>query len=172
MRETLAENRFQMTRELFFEGMARVWAAGARKSIGRWLLLLGGLWLAFTVYTLLQGGSLLFPLMELGVLGAVILWCLVFLPRGRARRAWNALEAQGRANTQRCTRFYEDRLEAESGGQTTEVSYAEINRILRSEHLLLLITENKTGILLKHDGYTRGTEETVLRLCGAELYQG
>lgn len=50
-----------------------------------------------------------------------------------------------------------------AGCQTT-VSYSEIKQILHSKHLLLLVAEDKTGILLKLDSFTRGGETTVREL--------
>lgn len=168
MKEILAENRFVLTKELFFEGMRRVWKESSAKSIRRLLLILVLVWLAFTAYTLSQGGGLALPAAELFALGLVVFWAVYWLPRSKARRAWRALEDRGAADAERVTRFYADHLEVETLGQMTEIDYADLAQTLTSKNLLVLIAGDKTGILLERSSFTRGTEDEVLTLIQKE----
>lgn len=164
MREPIAENRFMLTKGLFTEGMLRVWAENTGRSIKKLLAVLALAWIALTAYTLFQGGSILFPALELLVLALVVLWAAVYLPRYRARRAYKAMEERGGAESERVTRFFPDRLEVHTDGHLTETDYSDLAQILQSENLLILIAGDKTGVLLKRDSFARGTEDEVLRL--------
>lgn len=168
MKEILAENRFVLTKTFFFEGTGRVWKESSGKSIRRLLLILALVWGAFTVYTLSQGGGIALPAAELVVLALVVLWTAVWLPHGKARRAWRALEDRGAADAERVTRFYADHLEVETIGQMTEIDYADLAQTLTSKNLLVLIAGDKTGILLERSSFTRGTEDEVLTLLQKE----
>ena len=162
MREPFAENRFTLTKELFSEGMRRTSQEYYRKTLKRALLGLALLWLVLSAYTLWRSGSLSYMLMELGVLAAVFLWLAVLLPRSKTRRAYKAMENAGVADAERCTRFYEEHLEVEVGGKLRSFPYREIGDCLQTERLLLLIMKDKTGVLLRRDAFTKGTEEAVL----------
>lgn len=168
MNEILAENRFMLNKDLFTEGMRRVWAENSGKSTKKLLAVLALVWLALSAYTLIRGGSLGFPVIELFVLSLTAFWATVWLPRSGARRAYRALEASGRADTERIVRFYADRLEAEANGQLTGIAYADIVQILTTPRLLILLAEDKTGILLRRDSFVLGTEEQVLTLIQKE----
>lgn len=164
MNDIPAENRFTLSWKLFLEGMRAVTADSYGSSVKKLLIALAALWLAMSAWTLVRGASLSFALTELAVLAALTLWLEVLLPRGRAKRAWRKLEEQGRAGAERTTQFYEDHLEVQAAGAVKAVAYAEVEKTLRSRNMLVLVAEDKTCILIKKDAFTRGTEETVLRL--------
>ena len=86
----------------------------------------------------------------------------MLLPRSKTRRAYKAMENAGVADAERCTRFYEEQLEVEVGGKLRSFPYREIGDCLQTERLLLLIMKDKTGVLLRRDAFTKGTEEAVL----------
>lgn len=159
----LAENRFTITKSLFFEGMRRVSRENYGKFARRAVAFLGLMWLILAAVTLWQHQSLVFVGAELLVVCLVGLWITVFLPRSKAKRAFNRLENQSRG-LERTTRFYPDRLEIDAGGTQTVVSYAEIRQILEAKRLLILVTADKTGVLLKRDGFLLGSEEDIRRL--------
>ena len=164
MKTVLAENRFILTKTLFYEGMRRVSAASYGKTVKKLLIGVALLWLALSVWTVRRSGSVSYALMELAVLAAVSLWLAVLLPRGRARRAWKTMEDNGSAEAERITEFFDGHLEVNTGLRTVSLAYGEIAEILHTDSLLLLISREKTGIMLKKDAFTRGTEETVLQL--------
>lgn len=164
MNKALAENCFTLTQELFTEGMLRVWAENTGKYIKRLLAFLGLAWIALTVFTLLQSGSMLFSVLELLVLALVVLWAAVYLPRHKARRAYKAMEERGGADAGHVTRFYADRLEVNTEGRLTAVDYSKIQQTLQSKNLLIFIAGDKTGVLVRRGSFTLGTEDEVLRL--------
>lgn len=159
--EILAENRFTITKDLFLEGMLRVSAENYGKFAGKAAAFLGAAWLALAAVTLLLRQSPVFVGIELVAVCLAALWATVWIPRNKAKRAFRALSDRSGGDLERVTRFYHDRLVVEAAGKQTEVSYPEINRILRSRHLLVLVSGDGTGILLKLDGFTLGSESAV-----------
>ncbi len=172
MNDILAENRFSLSWKLFQEGMRAVTADSYGSSVRKLLIGLAALWLALSAWTLIRGAGLSYVLAELAVLAALTLWLELLLPRSRAKRAWRKLEEQGRADAERTTHFYGDHLEVASAGAVKTVAYADLRKTLRSKSLLVLVAEDKTGVLIKKDAFTLGTEETVLRLIEAARESG
>lgn len=159
-----AENRFAITKSLFYEGMLLVSAQSYGKLAKKAVLFLCAAWIALTAATLWQRQSIGYIVIEFIVLCLVALWIAVYMPRRKAKRAFQALEDKYGDNMERVTRFYDERLEVETSERKTVIFYWEIAQILRSKHLLVLVAEDKTGILLKLDGFTRGDEAAVREL--------
>lgn len=156
--EPIAENRITITKSLFYEGMLRVSAEHYGKLAKKAILFLGAVWLLLTAVTVWLQQSLVYVAAELVILCLIALWIGVYMPRNKAKKAFRAMEGKYGADLDRVTRFYEDRLEVEAAGQRTAVFYSEIARILPSKRLLVLVTADKTGILLALDGFTPGGE--------------
>lgn len=156
----LAENRFTITKSLFFEGMLRV----SREDYGKFAkkadAFLGLLWLLLAALALWQHQGLAFVGVELVVVCFAGLWITVLLPRNKAKRAFDALQTRS-DGLERIIRFYPERLEVDAPGTQTVVTYSEIQRVLRTKRLLILITTDKTGILVKRGGFLSGSEEIV-----------
>ena len=167
--EPLAENRFTITKSLFYEGMLRV----SKESLGPFakkiLLLLAILWAVMAAVTLFQSGNLIFALLELVVVVLIGVWLCVYAPRNRARRAWAALESRCGADLERVTRFYPGYLEVDSGGEEITVFYEDIRQILQSEHLLVLLSAEKLGVLVARDGFVSGDTAAVQALIEREM---
>ncbi|MDE6259847.1 MAG: YcxB family protein [Oscillospiraceae bacterium] len=162
--EILAENRFTITKKLFYEGMLCVSAESYGKLAKKAVAFLGIAWLALTAVTLWNSQSLGYVVIEFVVLCLVALWIYILMPRSKAASAFKKMEAKYGGDLERITRFYEERLEVEASGYQIVVPYSEISQILRSKRLLVLVTEGKTGLLLKLDGFTRGGEAAVREL--------
>ena len=160
MNETpLAVNRFTITKSLFVEGMLRVSAERYGKFAKKAAVFLGGLWVVLLIVTLVLRSSLLFVLGEFVIIGLIILWLCVYMPRHRAGRAFKALQDRCGGDMERETRFYEDRLEIEGIEKT--IAYSEIAEVLTSKRLLVLVCEDKTGVLLSLEGFVVGDAEAV-----------
>ena len=157
----LAENRFVLTEDLFLEGMRAVQAVGYMKRIKNLLLPLGALWLLLAGFTLYRGESVLLLLLELVALVLLILWAVVLLPRRRSKRAFDTLAARTGIAAERVIRFYPDHLEATVSGQTTCIDYLDVEQMLRSPRLIVLVSRDKTGVLLRADTFTLGDENTI-----------
>ncbi len=161
MSSPLAENRYVLTKELFAEGMGRVLEDSYGKTARRAVLALLCLWLLLAAVTLLLRQSPAYLLAEALVLGLAALWISVYVPRAKTRVAWKKLEARYGTDLERSAFFYEDRLVVYAGDREIRVEYGSIRRVLRSERLLILLAEDKTGILLKRDAFVSGSETTV-----------
>ena len=164
--ELLAENRFILTKSLFVEGRLSLsrenYGKAAHKTAAALLLVL----------LVLVGASLLLGLraatvgMEVMILGVMIFWLLYGFPRSSAKTAYKALTKKWGSEPERTTRFFADQLEIEGPGVHETIPYMQIEQILCTKHLLILVTEEKGGVLLKRDGFTVGSEEIVrARLC-------
>lgn len=160
----LAENRTTVTKKLFREGMLRISRDGYGRSAGKAVLVLLGMWLVFLIWTLCSGGSFAQSLGSLGLVGLLALWICVYLPRYNAGRFWKAQEAKYGSVMERTVRFYPDRLTVTGEGIAQSVAYSQITGIKESRNLLVLICENKTGILLSRTGFSGMKEEEIKAL--------
>lgn len=167
--EPLAENRFTITKELFYEGMLRVIRESFDPFRKKILLVLAVAWAVLAAVTLLGSGSLSYAVAELVVVVFIGIWLSVFVPRNRARRAWAALEARSGVDLERITRFYPGYLEADNGMEEITVFYGDIRQILQSEHLLVLLSVEKVGVLVARDGFVSGDAATVQALIEEEM---
>ena len=167
--EPLAENRFTTTKELFYEGMLRV----TRESYGpftkKTMLVLAAAWAVLAVVTLLGSGSLSYAVVELVVVVLIGVWLSVFVPRNKARRAWAAMENRSGGDLERVTRFYPSYLETDNGMEEITVFYENIRQILETEHLLVLLSVEKVGVLVARDGFVSGDTATVQTLIEEEM---
>lgn len=167
--EKLAENQFTITKKLFMEGMLRISGAGYGKSAAKAMLIVFGLWLGFLLYTLAAGGEVTNCLGILILLTIAGLWLCVGMPRSNARRLWRAMEGTYGNNLHRTTSFYADHLQICGEGVDRQIAYGEIRQILRTRRLLILVCDDKTGVLVARNGFRKGTEEEVMTLlCGAK----
>lgn len=162
--EKLAENQFAITKSLFMEGMLRISRDGYGRAAVKAMLVVLGLWCAFFLYTLTVGGDVVHALGFLIILGIAGLWLCVGMPRANARRAWRALEGKYGNNPQRTTSFYPDHLEIHGESLEKHISYKEIIQIKQSRRLLILVCDDKTGVLVAMDGFTKGTGNEVMAL--------
>lgn len=162
MEEPRAENRYLMTEDLFREGMGRVYRDSLGPTVGRTFLVLAVLWAVLAVVTVRAGGHAVFALVELLVLAAAGWTVARAIPKSRTKRAWEALQSRSGGETQRCVRFYDTHLAVEPGGR--RVPYEDIDKVLEAKGLLVLITRERTGIIVTKDGFTRGSPEDAVRL--------
>ena len=165
--EPLAENRFTITKELFYEGMLRVIRESYDPFKKKIMLVLAAAWAVLAVFTLTGSGSLFYAVVELVVVVLTGVWMSVFVPRSKARRAWAALENRG-GDLERVTRFYPGYLEAGNGVEEITVFYEDIRQILWSEHLLVLLSAEKVGVLVARDGFVSGDMAAVQALIEGE----
>ena len=163
MNEPIANSRFILTKPLFLEGIRRVHAQSMDRAARFLLLALAGVWAVFAAVTWLRGGAMGFVLVQLPVLALVALWIVVLLPRSRAKQAYRSYIAKYGEDTERETEFFSDRLHVSAGGRETDVLYRDIRHTLRTKHLLIFLTEDKTGILVPENSFESGSAALVLR---------
>ena len=160
----LAENRYDLTRDLFYEGMGRVLEKTYGKTANRAVLALLAAWLLLTAATLLLKQSPVYIAVEAVVLALLALWIKVYVPRRKIRAAWKKLDASRLPNKERTTRFYDDHLVVQTANREVEIPWEDIDEVLTSERLLIIIATDKTGVLVKRDAFVKGSESTVLAL--------
>ncbi len=162
--EPLAENRFTITKELYYEGALRVDRERMAPFAKKAMLALAAAWAVLAAVTLFSRGSAVFVLIELVVIALVGIWLTVFFPRSKARRGWRALEDRCGTDLERVTRFYRDRLEIDGAGADVAIPYGEVEQFLSSERLLILLSTGKRGVLLAQDGFVTGSAALVREL--------
>ena len=167
--EPLAENRFTVTKELFYEGMLRVTKESYDPFKKKILLVLAAAWAILAVATLISSGSPAYAVVELVVVVLIGVWLSVLVPRSKARRAWAAMENRSGGDLERVTRFYPSYLEAGNGMEEITVFYEDIRQILHSEHLLVLLSAEKVGVLVARDGFVSGDADAVQALIEQEM---
>ncbi|MBR3135940.1 MAG: YcxB family protein [Clostridia bacterium] len=157
----IAENRFELNEDLFREGFVAVQKSYRRFT--RWLLLvLALLGLGLTAFVFLRGENFFIVLVEWAALAFVGAYAAVFLPKRKAKVAYEAVMRRTGGDSSRVTRFLEDGFEVETGGQTVAVVYADIVSREETPRLLILLDKEKRGFMLKKDSFTQGSPETVL----------
>ncbi len=166
MMEILAENRFTITKSLFYEGMLRVFAENYGKFAKKAAVFLALAWVILAAVTLWQQQNIAFVGLELVVSILAMVWVTVILPRHKTRRAFQAMQNRG-GDLERVTRFYRDRLEVDAGGNQTVVPYSEITQVLSTEQLMILMNAENTGVLVKLDGFLNGSDAMVRELIAA-----
>ena len=159
--EILAENRFAMTKSLFIEGRLALSKESYGKAANKIAAALLVLLFALVAGSMLLGLSAASVGMEVVILGVMAFWLLYGLPRNNAKEAYKALTKKCGGEPERVTRFFADRLEIEGPGVHTILSYTQIEQVLRTRRLLILVSDEKAGVLLKLDGFTAGGEAEV-----------
>ncbi len=160
--ELRAENRYLLTEDLFREGMDRVYRDSLGPLVGKTFIVLAVLWAVLAVVTVSVSGKVVFALVEFLVLAAAGWTVARAIPRSRTKRAWEALQSRSGGETQRRVRFFERRLEIDPGER--RVSYEDIDKVLETKRLLVLITRERIGIIVTKDGFTRGSLEDAEKL--------
>ena len=152
----LAENRFELTEDLFLEGFAAI-QGNYRRFVRRLILALGLLWLALAAFVWYRGASAVYAILELVVLAFVGVYAGVYLPKRKAKAAFEAIQRRTGGQSERVTRFFEDRLEADAGAETVTLPYRDIVSREESARLLILVGSDKRGFMIKKDGFVQGS---------------
>ena len=160
--QPLAENRYTLTKPLFYEGALRVLKENLGSFTKKALIALTVLWAVLAAATLLMSGSLSYAVMELIVLAAVGLWLCVLMPRGRARKSWQAMESKYGEDTERVTSFYLNLLEVQSGDEKTSILYKDIRQILTTKNMVVLVTADNVAVLVSKNSFVKGSMDSVL----------
>lgn len=166
--EPLAENRFTLTKKLFYEGMLRVMKENYGPFVKTIILVLAAVWAVLAVITLLGSGRVYFLVLEFVVVVLIGVWLSVFMPRSKAKQAWTKMKSRSEAEMERVTRFYPEYLVADNGAEEITVFYEDIGKTLQSEHLLVILNVEKMGILVERDGFVSGDMAAVQALIEGE----
>ena len=160
----IAVNSFILTKELFYEGSKRTGKENYSAFARRMVLIMIGAWIIVSGITLLTHSSPIFIATEALVLILAALWVAVYTPWNKRRKAYNAFLLQYGENPERTVEFYEDRLTVDPEGRGFTVPYSGIAKTLTAENLLIFITSDNKGVLVKRGAFTNGSEAEVREL--------
>ncbi len=158
----IAENRYTLTKALFDEGMKQVWTEANGSFIRKAVCVLVGIWAIMTGITICLKQSPIVALLEALVLLLAGLWVAVLMPRSKTKRAFRQLQNRCGTDMERTILFYEKYLTVNAAGSEVTVAYEDLIRVRSTGHLLILVSADKTGVLVKRDSFLRGSEEAVL----------
>ena len=161
--ETIAENSFTVNKEIYKEGIYRLIESDIGSFRKKMLIILGVLWVALAAYILYIGRGYFYLPFGLLVVGLVALWLMVLTPNSKVKRGWRAMQDRTDGEILRTVKFYEDCLTVDNGAAVKTINYENIHRRLESKHLLILVDDEKTGVMVALDGFTKGNKETVLK---------
>lgn len=164
MNEPIAVNRFTLTKELFYEGNKRTSKETYSRFALRMVLIMTGAWLVIAVITLLTKPSVVFLAVEALVLILASLWVAVYTPWNKRRKAYRAFLDLYGEDPERTTVFYADHLVVNPEGREISIAYSDVDKTLSTDRLLILVTSQSKGVLLDRNGFTTGSEETVLSM--------
>ena len=161
MDEPVAVNQITVTKELFEESHAAVFSKRRQKM----LLYCGIVFLCFGLVMLLV--RLRFPatsglFLPSTLTGAVVLiWALTLEKSERKKkyRLFRQRNGEASARTITCQATYLT-VEPEQG-EPVDIDYADITEEKETEHLILLICRDHTGVLLAKDGFLTGSREAL-----------
>ena len=143
--DSLFVNRYTATHRMIVE-FGRKHAVGPRY----WTFVLSPFVLLIALFYFTEGES---------VLGCA--WCgvlvLYLLPH---YYAWAAMRNTKRLNDGTIppvTICFGDTIEMEEGVTRLTIHYHSITRVIRLKHSYMLMTSRRTGVMLREDGFTKGT---------------
>lgn len=159
----IAENQITITRSLFEEGRLASRSSNYRKTVIRLSIVLALLLAATALWLICTDGPLIYLAGETIFIIALLCWLIFILPRTGGKRKFEAMTQGMSQAPRRTTRFFKDHFEVLSEtGKRTSFDYSDILRITESRNLWVLICKDKSGILLKKDGFTLGKMDIVL----------
>lgn len=158
--EPFAENRIEIDRTLYFEGVNAVTGRANRKRALCFLAIVAALLLAVSAVLIWQGGNLWFAIAQAALLALMSVWMLVLAPRSRARRGFAAMAKQNAGDLHRTIRFFEERICVQAASGETQISYAQVTELLTTRNLHVLRCGG-SALLLARGGFVSGDIEAV-----------
>ena len=160
--EPIAVNHIAVDRQLFTEGYGAIFSKRRQKM----LLYCGIVFCAFGLILLAVqvrlpvASALSFPALLSGVI--VIIWALT-LRQTELCRKYKAFQRRNGDLSQRTVTCYGSSLTVETGrGEPTQIDYPDIREHRETEHLLILICADHSGVMLAKDGFETGSPAAVL----------
>jgi len=160
--EPIAVNHITITRALFAEGHDAIFSRRRQKM----LLYCGIVFLAFGLILLAVqvrlpvASTLSFPALLSGAI--VVIWALT-LQKSELRRKYKLFRRRHGESSPRTIRCYSHYLTVETGSaQPVQIDYPDIREHRETEHMLILICADHTGVMLARDGFETGSAAALL----------
>lgn len=158
----IAENRIEITRQLFNEGMRTIENKKYKKLTWKIALIILAICAAGAMFLLHTGSSLVYLAGEGIFFAAMLAWVAYMLPRNKRKSSYQAMCRKSGGVPARTVRFYQEHMTilSETGNETT-ILYKDVLECHETKHLWVLISREKIGVLLKKDGFTTGNAEII-----------
>ena len=159
----LAVNEFTMTEALFREGCGAVFSKKYQR-----IMVLFGLGIAaagvicLALQAVLQTAVPGIPLILLGI--GTVIWAAL-LPGMDKKRKWKAFRLKSHGRFEKRTVFTPDGIEVLRPDDTVKlIPYADVLKVMETEHLRVLVCANRKGIMLEKNSFTLGSFERIAAL--------
>jgi len=156
--EILFENRYTMTKELFF-----LWAKNPIKKNYFWIF-----WLVFMVITIIMAiysalnEDIIFSAFYV-LLAAFCIYRGYFRNRVLLAKHFKVLSVnQGSTEWVRIVQFA-DFIKVSDGNTITQYQWSQIMKVIENEKYYILLLQDGLGIRLDKNGFTKGTSDTFLQ---------
>lgn len=160
----IAENRFSITKELFYEGMLSISKDSYGKAARKYSLVFVVIWVVLSAFLLYTGGTPVQVGVYLFMLCVILVWLNILAPRNHTGKAWEALQRRYGTDMERRVRFYWDHLEVDGDCAEKSVPYREVLEIKESRRLYVLLCADKVGVMVAKEGFTSGGWDEILDL--------
>ena len=158
----IAENRIEITRQLFDEGMRAVENKEYKKLALKVALAVLLITAAAAAYLLHTGGSLILLAGEGIFFAAMLVWVAFVLPKNKRKSSYQAMCRKSNGTLSRTIRFYSDHMSILSGEEMMiTIPYQDVLEWRETKHLWVLTCREKTGVLIKKDGFVTGNADMV-----------
>ena len=164
MTEPIAINRYELTKKLFDEGIEKVTSEQYGKFAKRGVLILAAAWLILAAVTLIMRQNPIYIAVEFVIVLLAALWLSVYLPSRKKRSAWKKIKERCGDDLERTSTVYDDRIDISAAGNITTIRVENIVQTMTTDRLLILITSDRAGVLLKRNSFIKGCEDDVLSL--------
>ena len=160
--EPIAVNRITIDRALFAEGHAAIFSRRRQRMLlycGIVFCVFGLILLAVQV-RLPVASALSFPALLSGAI--VVIWALT-LQKSELRRKYNAFQRRNGDASRRTIHCYRNHLSVETdGAEPVQIDYPDIREHRETAHMLILICNDHTGVMLAKNGFEEGSPAALL----------
>lgn len=157
----IAENQIDINQQFFIEGQTALRSRRCKKYLARLGFGLAVICLLSAVWLLYTGASLIGILIEAIFMCALLLWLSFVFPKAGSKGKFKAMAASGESMSRK-TVFYNNYLTVCSGkGKETVILYSDVQELLETKHLWIIRCRDGRGILMKKDGFTVGSIDSI-----------
>lgn len=160
--KSIAENHITITRKLFNEGIIATRNKNYIKTVTKLAFALILFFIIASIWIISTGENPIYLAGEFAFIIILLFWLVFILPRTGNRKHYKSMCLSSSETPTRTTRFFQDHaLVISETGKEVFIPYKDVLELKESKNLWILNCQNNQGILLKKDGFSTGSIETV-----------